>query len=422
VIPAGPPSDLDKFHAALSAYIFVEDFVPYDVTLACAVGAHDTDSDPLWVMLVGPASGGKTEAVNLCDSFADERKDELTSQAALLGWLPPKGKRPGKKTGLLTRIPSPAFVTIKDFAPLLDSSNKGTRDQLYSAFRGMYDGRYDREIGGVEESVTWEGRVTLLVAVTNAIDHFASHSDALGPRWVYCRLQDGNHGKAMRLRRNGHTADSRKAAGSIAAALVRDGRDRLAGVALTGGAQEQIEEAAELCAMARGSVPRSPYGKREIDGMPDVEAPYRLCGQLRLLARSLIALGKDEAEAVAITCRCALDTTPRPRLAVLEALAASPGYDQTAGGVSRATGGALSRNTALRHLEDLETIGLVYATDRPEDDVPFSQPSGKASWSRIGIHWRIVPGHEKLIAGVLVNKSAISSPHPPKDQGVDHED
>ncbi|MGP4007423.1 hypothetical protein [Streptomyces sp. 4N124] len=423
VIPPGPPSHLDELHAALNAYIYVADFVPYDVTLACAVGYEETDSDPFWVMIVGPASGGKTEAINLCDSFADERKDELTSQAALLGWLPPKGKVPGKKTGLLTRIPSPAFVTIKDFAPLLDASNKGTRDQLYSAIRGMYDGRYDREIGGVEKAITWEGRVTLLAACTNAIDHYASHNDALGPRWVYCRLQDSDHGKAMMLRRNGGTAEHRKAAQGIAAALVRDGRARLAGVVLSDKAHEQIEEAAELCAMARGSVPRVSYGKREIDGMPDVEAPYRLCGQLRLLTRSLMALGMTEAEAVAIARRCAMDTTSRPRLAVLKALAASPEFDQTCGAVSRATGGSLSAPTALRHLEDLECIGLVEATDRPDpDSVLFAQPSGgKQTWSRAGIHWRLAPGQKKLILGGLQTNSAHPSPNPPIDKEDDHE-
>jgi hypothetical protein len=34
--------------------------------------------------------------------------------------------------------------------------------------------------------------MTFLAACTPAIDHYSSHADALGPRWLYWRLPDRN--------------------------------------------------------------------------------------------------------------------------------------------------------------------------------------------------------------------------------------
>ncbi|MFD8303209.1 bifunctional DNA primase/polymerase [Streptomyces sp. NPDC059690] len=386
---------LDDLHVALAEYIHVKDYTPYHVALATAVGAHCDDGDPLWVMIVGPASGGKTEGVALTDLLADQRKDELTSQAALLSWVPGKGKAPGRKAGLLTRVPDPAFVTIKDFSPLLDASNKGTRGELYSAFRALYDGRYDREIGNVPEPLTWEGRITFLTACTNAIDHFTSHSTALGPRWLYCRLGDSEHDKALKLRREGRTAEHRDAARRTAERLVIQARTRLGSVTLSDNAHEQIEAAVRFCALGRGAVPRHGYGKREIDGMPDVEDPYRLAGQLRLLVRSLVALGVPEERAVGVARRCALDSMPRPRLAVLHALAEAD-TKLTAGAVARGCGG-LSRDTALRNLEDLEVIGLTVC-DRPDEDEWSPTASWQAKPIRASMPWSLVEGKEGRLA------------------------
>ncbi|MCX4587472.1 hypothetical protein [Streptomyces sp. NBC_01481] len=389
---------LADYHNALDRYIHLEDYTPYDVVLATAVAASVIEGDPLWLMVVGPASGGKTEAVALADHLADERKDELTSQAALLGWIPPKGNKPGKVIGLLPRIPNPALITIKDFAPLLDATNRGVRDQLYAALRGMYDGRYSRDIGGVELPLVWEGRVGLLAACTNAIDHFSSHSTALGPRWLYCRLASGDHDKAMALRRNGSTAEFRKAAQLIATGLIRDARTRIDGVELSTGAHEQIEATAKLTALGRGSVPRNGYGKREIDGMPDVEDPYRLAGQLRLLTRSLVALGMEEKDAVSVARRCSLDTMPRPRLAVLRALLGAENT-LTAGTVARSTGNELSRDTALRNLEELECIGLTLC-ERP-DEPEYWQPTSALRGLRASQPWRLRPDRTSLVRGVI---------------------
>ena len=68
------------------------------LVIAVAVSAHDEESEPLWGMIVGAPSSGKTEQIRSLDDVTDDRVDEL-SAPALLSWT--KNKVP-KPTGVLT--------------------------------------------------------------------------------------------------------------------------------------------------------------------------------------------------------------------------------------------------------------------------------------------------------------------------------
>jgi hypothetical protein len=120
---------------ALRGYLHLDDDGHVLFALAVAVSAK-LDGDPLWAMIIGPSSGGKTETLRMVDALADERVDELTA-ASLLSWS--KGKNP-RPTGILTRVGDPAFVTVADFSTVLATSDRGGRDQLFALLRRVYDG------------------------------------------------------------------------------------------------------------------------------------------------------------------------------------------------------------------------------------------------------------------------------------------
>jgi len=71
----------------------------------------------------------------------------------------------------------------------------------------------------------------------------------------------------------------------------------------------------------RGAVPRSGYGRREIEGPAVVEEPPRLTRQLVKLARCLLALGLDEQRTLALVYKASLDSMPRVRARALAELA-----------------------------------------------------------------------------------------------------
>lgn len=362
--PAGSPAALlAGFLEQMKTYVHLGDHGHIIFSLAVAVSS-DLDGEPLWGMLVGPPSGGKSEAVKSLDDSADEHVDDITGPA-LLSWMP--GKNP-KPAGILTRIPSRAFVTISDFSTVLATSDRGGRDTLFALLRRAYDGHVVREVGNSPRPLTWTGRLTLLAAVTPAIDNFSSHTDALGPRWLYCRLPetDNAHKKAtVRKRRKIEgLAELQAEARRRATELVRAARRVVADVELDDEMYDQLEDAAMLTCLGRAAVPRNAYGRREIDGIPVIEEPARITGQIVALAKSLLALGVPRGQALALAGKCALDTVPQARLACLRKLA--DGEPMTVSEVRRRTG--LNRHVARRALEDMEVLELTTCPRHEKDE------------------------------------------------------
>lgn len=349
---------------------------PTHVVASLAVAAtRHADGEPCWLLMVAPPSSGKTEAVRVLDDAADARLDEVTA-AGLLGWSKGKDVRP---TGVLTRVSSHALVTFGDLSSLLATSDRGGRDQVFGLLRRAYDGHVTRDVSPPGRTTTtdrleWSGRLTVVACVTQAIDRYSAHADALGPRWVYVRLPErGTVEKrhAAALARRGdlkeHRTRARAAASRVLAAagqLVEYLPDDVA---------DHIEDAALVTAWGRASVPRNGYGRREIEGMPVIEEPMRLVQQLSTIGRGLLALGLPGEAVSAITRRVALDSMPENRRAVLRAL--SLGEPLNTSKVAKVA--ALDRKVARMTLEDLAAIGVV-SNDRVDDDA--EEPTGTVTW------------------------------------------
>ena len=292
---SGPVGELLEL---LATYVHLDD--PGHVWFALAVAASAAlDGDPLWGMLIGPSSSGKTEAIRALDTLA-EPVDEVTAPA-LLSWT--HGRKP-QPTGVLTRIGTRGLVTVGDFSTVLATSDRGGRDQLFALLRRVYDGQVTRDLGNAPVPLRWSGRLTLLAACTPAIDNYASHADQLGPRWLYYRLASASSAskratsRKARLRA-GQLASSRRQAAELTGRLVGAAHGKAASVALSAAAAEHLDDLAIVCCYGRAVVPRNAYGRREIEGLAIVEEPPRLVAQLLLLARGLLALGLQEPAAVA---------------------------------------------------------------------------------------------------------------------------
>jgi hypothetical protein len=170
----------------VSSYHYLDDVGSQCFALAVAASQF-ANGPPLWGMLIGPSSGGKTTALDLVEFAAKERLDSLT-MPGLLSWYRVNRQAPPVPGGTLVRIGDRGLAVFSDFSTILSDSNRGKRDDLFSGLRRIFDGRFQRDLGNEDKSLVWQGRVTFLAACTSGIDQFASHSDSLGPRWVYYRL------------------------------------------------------------------------------------------------------------------------------------------------------------------------------------------------------------------------------------------
>lgn len=356
--------------AQLRTWLDLPDSRPFEVSVAAAVTTALDEEEAAWVLNVAPPSAGKTEAVNLLDGVTDGRLNEITP-GGLLTWS--RGKKP-RPVGILTRVGGNALVTFGDLSSLLATSDRGGRDQVFGLLRRAYDGHVTRDIsvpaGDTNgETLEWSGRLTVVAAVTNAIDHYTAHADALGPRWLYVRARerqlDSRRTAAQAARRAG-VRTQRARAVDLATEIIRPARARVADTTVPDTVADAIENAVLVTCYGRAAVPRSGYGRREIEDVPTVEEPPRLIRQAHVLARGLYALGYTDPAVTDIIRRVALDSMPAARLAVLRALAAGDGL--TTNHVART--GRLNWYVANRHCEDLETIGVLdnLNPDRGQDD------------------------------------------------------
>jgi hypothetical protein len=360
-----PPPAVGELLDLMGNYLHLDDSGHVWFALAAAV-SNRFDGDPLWGMLIGASSGGKTEAIRALDGVA-VHVDELTGPA-LLSWL--KVKKPKDQgeqwvpTGILVRMGTRGLITVGDFSTVLAMSDRGGRDKLFALLRRAYDGHVTRDMGNAPDALVWQGRVTMLAGCTTAIDRYTAHEDALGPRWLYYRLRGKpttiKRDTSRKARTSGPKVEEyREQAAKLAAAIVADAGQLARTVTLSDDFGERIDDAAIVCCYGRAAVPRNGYGRREIEGIPEVEEPPRLTNQLMTLARGLRALGLDEPSTLALCRRTAVDSMPAARRRVLDELAQGDRLAVTE--VARRTG--LHRHVARYTLEDLAAIGLTDSDD-----------------------------------------------------------
>lgn len=381
---------LEQLLAVLRQYQHVDD--PGHILIALAVGAtRDLDDEPCWLLFVAPPSSGKTETVRLLDDIADARLNEVTAPG-LLTWG--RGKSP-KPTGILADLTGPALLTFGDLSSLLATSDRGGRDQVFGLLRRVYDGEASRDIAPPQGAapggrLVWNGRATVVAAVTGAIDAYTSHADALGPRWVYYRLAERSTAEkraAARMARRGGLAEPRGEARSLAAGIVQVAQKLVGNIEVPENIAEWIEDAALVGCWGRAAVPRNGYGKREIDGVAMVEEPPRLIRQLLVLARGLLALRIDEETTIALVRRVALDSMPATRRAVLQVLGSGE-MNLTTAKVAGAAG--LERGVARRTLEELEVIGIVAGRRAGPEPEEHETDRRSCTWSLTGEDGQLV--------------------------------
>jgi hypothetical protein len=403
-----------ELHEHNQGWLHDADVNQLDFTLCVAItGGSAEDDEKPWGIVVGGSSSAKSEDLKMVFGTADARLSDLTA-AGLISWMG-TGKNM-KRTGLLPRLPVPAFVVIEDLAPLLsDTADKRNRSKLIALLRKVYDGEVQRDLGGTPSPLDWQGKVTMLAASTKVIDQQSALLDEAGPRWLLYRgteatAADRLDGSGRRLSAE-QKAEARKAARELAAKVVRNGRIAFGHMELTEHAAGVLGNIAVAVGILRGSVPRDGYGKREIIGIASTEEPYRLAAQLQLLARAALAFGHDEASAVGLARTVALGTVPPDRMKAMEVLC--DGRQHSAPEIGRKQD--MHRHVAKRALEDLQQLRVTACVneDADADDPP-------AGWNRMAKLWELAGTTESGVsahvikAALLGTKSRNHPPSPPQ--------
>jgi hypothetical protein len=296
----------------------------YDLPALHAVlatmAAERLDGDPVWLLLVGGPGDAKTETVQSAAGGGAIVTSTIASEGALLSGTSKKERDKDATGGLLRRIGLRGVLVIKDVTSLL-SMNREARAAVLAALREIYDGRWERNLGSDGGmTLTWTGRIALIGAVTTVWDQAHAVIASMGDRFVLVRLDS----RLWRLEKG------RKALSNIGAeTTMRAELAEIVGrvlhdinttpVNLTSAEQERLLAAANLVTLCRTAVEYD-YKGNVIDAHM-AEAPTRFLKQLTQIVRGACAIGINRDQAMNLAIRCARDSMPPLRLAILDCLA-----------------------------------------------------------------------------------------------------
>ena len=351
------PRTVTEVVEVFERWLYLPDRLPLLAVLG-AVAANRLDGDPIWLVLVGPPGGGKTEPLRAIEALPDVYPTATLTEAALLSGTSQREREKGAKGGLLRVIGAFGVIACKDFGSVLNMP-RDQRAAVLAALREIYDGSWTRHVGtGGGRTLAWAGKVGLVAGCTPAIDSHHAVMSAMGERFVLIRLpkldDDAQAEQARRALEHAGREEQmrRELSAAVAGLFAREPRKPRP---MSDPESERLISLATLVVRARSAVERDGY-TREILLVPDAEAPTRLAVVLSRLLAGLAALGVERSNAWEVVTKAGLDSIPALRHAALDRLLAAKDPLETADLAE-----ALSHptRTTERALEDLTAHGVI---------------------------------------------------------------
>lgn len=298
------------------------DTAALDAVLATAA-VERLDGDPLWLLLISGSGNAKTETVQGLDGIGATITSTISSPGALLSASPKRERAKDATGGLLRKLEPRGLLVIKDVTSILSMSGE-SRAEVLGALREVYDGRWSRNVG-TDGGLTleWSGRIALVGAVTTAWDKAHSAIAAMGDRFVLVRMDSTTGRQAAGRKAIGNTGSEITMRAELAEAMagVLAGMDTHP-ITVTAAETDVLLAAADLVTLARTAVEYD-YRGDVIDAHAP-EMPTRFAKQLAQVVRGGVAIGMDRAAALRLAIRCARDSMPPLRLAIIDCLAEHP--------------------------------------------------------------------------------------------------
>jgi hypothetical protein len=313
---------LDCVHKVFGRWLGVDyDTTVLDAVLAVAA-SEKLPGDPPWLMVISGPGNAKTETVQSVSAIDGAViVSTIVSEGALLSATPRKARDKHATGGLLRKIGGRGVLVIKDFTSIL-SSGRDMRAAMLAALREVHDGKWVRNVGtDGGQTLTWEGRLVVIGACTTAWDQAHGVISIMGDRFVLIR-SDSHAGRLsagkLAMENTGQEIEMRQEMAAAVADLISTvvaSRE----YPISDDDAQRILRAADLVTLVRTGV--------ELDYRGDVidahapEMPTRFAKQLVQIMRGALAIGMDAPEALTLALRCAQDSAPELRLAILRDLA-----------------------------------------------------------------------------------------------------
>ena len=326
-----------------------------------AIFANKLQGDPIWLFLVAPPGGSKSELLSsmsaspLVESTTALTPHSLVSGAALFN---------GQDPSLLPKLNGRVLV-IKDFTTIL-SMHYTSRDEIFGVLRDAYDGVTTKTFGtGLKR--TYVSHFGIIAGVTPKIEEFGVVHQSLGERFLKYRINTGQKtlSEADRIRRAlaniNHEKEMKTDLGAVACDVLCHPLPKVI-PPIPHEIGEYIVSLAQTCATMRGVVDREKYSGM-VTYKPATEVGTRLAKQLAKLGMGMaIYQGKKmvDLDIYRVIRKVALNTAPDRVEEIIKQVwkrTADPKATLKTGEISFIT--RLPVTTCFRVLQDLELLQVM---------------------------------------------------------------
>jgi len=393
------PISLKDLKDTFKKWLFIgsdEDVI--DVIFSAAIDRR-IKGDPLWMALISPSGGTKTEIVRSLKNDDIYTLDSVTPHTFVSGRVDrDEDGNPVPVIGILKEIDKKVLI-IKDFTVLL-GKRREDRDEIFSQLRSLYDGYIEFAFGTSSTPVRIEASIGLIIACTPALDSFTKMYLQLGERFLKIRHHpDSKQATHKALENLGKEEQMRKDLINAANRFLKNLKtDELPSI--NEKCKLLIEDIALSVAILRTPVPIN-FWKFEINdaAQPVTEYPTRLVKQLMKLVYSLAIIrerkivNKEDIETVK---RVARDTCVPNRIAIIQNMLAPPNAQFTTSAISKAAKIPLA--TCWRELKEMEYLGLVEYEKREETATygPAKHTPEKDGWTLLNTELKNILSTEPI--------------------------
>lgn len=359
-------SRFDPINEVLLKWFASPDLQAVRIALGAARTHYLDLGDPVWLFLVAPPGSGKTTMNIMAAAGLPQVRmiGDLTPQTFLSGMhgavdpgiLEQLGGKQVQKNKVKV-VSGDALFLLKDFTTVL-SMRPDKKAEILAQFREIYDGQFTKSFGtGITKQ--WNGKVTILAAVTPILDRYYGIFSTLGERFIQVRWHRPTKKAGIIARKQqGKEKQINKRLQKGVQRLFLDSKvngDWSTPPKLSKSRVERIASLAEIIAIGRTHVYRDRYS-REIDYVPEPEANTRITKELSALALGIASL--DQRESVSESelqdvFRVGLDSLPPDRRKII---------------VSALNGKEVEDEKRLklwRSAEELVALGILENTNKP---------------------------------------------------------
>lgn len=273
----------------------------------------------VWMIIIAPSGGGKTELLNGLLSLSMIYEVSLLTPNTFLSGMP------GPTDASLLPKVNGKVLLFKDWTSVM-SMQWDALSELMSQFREIWDGGMTK-IFGNGKIRKWEGKVSILAASTQAVDMNQQMFTFLGERFLNYRIIMPER-KEVAMRSLNNDVDQELMGWEIKKAFYAfmkniDFKNLPKQPTLPLEIKEQLVDLADFCSMARSGIIRDNKNHNEVKFVPAAEMPTRIVQQLNSLVSSMMIMNGNQYKDsdMDIIYKVALDSIPQTNKMVIREMA-----------------------------------------------------------------------------------------------------